>query len=298
MKIIMRAAIAAAGLVTLVALAACGGGGSDGGGGNVAPPAASKTINANKNLDVTWGAGFGLTRLELLNTGVERAFRTVMTAGDASNPNYPCQSSGFFSYVRNGNARSITFNQCGFTINTFNVVFVSGTVSINDGVVGTIAGPYTVFTSGTFNIANVGINWGVGPESVNGILTYARQPNGSVNATSAAITVTRNGRDDRYSTISFATAVPDVSGAASIQAGAFGVASARIPFSFTATGADNYLLATAADNSAAQIVFDATGQSATYSVYANYAAGAPADLTRVLASTDPAVQAAIQRLLQ
>jgi hypothetical protein len=287
--------------VCMLTLSACGGGGSGGGGGSVPPPVAAKTINASNYIDAVWGVGIGLTRLELLSLGASTLFRTVMTAGDNSVAGYPCPNGGSFNFVKSGNSRAISFTNasvpCVLTVDTITVQFASGTVTVPDGVLGTLPGSLVVFNSGTFNFSSLGFNWGVGVETANGSVVQTRRADGSVSAT-GTLTVTRNGRDDRYSNIVYATATPDVNGNTPIASATYAVASPRVPFTFNATAADNFVRAVAADNSAAQGTFDATGQNLTYTVYNNFAPGAAADLTQTLNSSDPLVQAAIQRLLQ
>ncbi|MFM2398564.1 MAG: hypothetical protein RL341_721 [Pseudomonadota bacterium] len=294
MKQFTRATLVAAGLL---ALSACGGGGSDGGGGStVPPPSATKTINTSNYLDAAWAGAIGFVRINLAAESADAAFRTALAAGDPASGSFPCQNSGNFAYARSGATRTITFNNCAFTSQGLPIQFAAGTVSTSDAVLGTF-GSAAVFNSGSFTYSGVSLNWGAGLETVAGALAQVRQTNGSLNAT-GTLTVTRNGRPDQYTNISLRTNVPNAAGAVIVLNAAASVSSPRLAFGFNAEGTETLTRSVAADNSAVQATPDATGQTLTYAVFANYSPGATPEFTRALASSDAAVQAAIQRVLQ
>jgi hypothetical protein len=294
MKQLTRTTLIAAGLL---ALSACGGGGSDGGGGStVPPPSATKTINSSNYLDTAWAGAIAFVRINLAAEFADTAFRTALAAGDPASASYPCQNSGNVGYTRNGTTRTITFNNCIFTSQGLLIQFAAGTVSTSNALLGTF-GSATVFNSGTFTFNAVSLDWAAGAETVAGQLTQARQANGSINAT-GALTVTRNGRPDQYTNISLRTNVPNAAGAVIVLDAATSVSSPRLAFGFNAQGTETLTRSIAADNSAVQATPDATGQTLTYSVFASYSPSATPDFTRALASSDTAVQAAIQRVLQ
>jgi hypothetical protein len=146
-------------------------------------------------------------------------------------------------------------------------------------------------------VNNFTIDWGTGPETIGGSFTLARQANLSA-AVTGALSVNRNGRTENYTALNLRTVPFNVNALVSIDSGTLAVSTPRISFPFTVTADAAGSRSLAADSSAAQIAFSATGTSATYSRFNTYSAGATPDESRVLATNDPIVVAVIQRLLQ
>jgi hypothetical protein len=276
---------------SVLALAACGGGG-----GGDSPPA-PKLITANNYLDPAWGAMIAGIRMEVIAGIIDRVFRYAIDSEDTPGV-YTCDKAGSISFTKTGNAREFTLNNCIMTLPSFgDVRFLSGSVS-SPNATDVVAGNAVLLNSGEFVLSSLNTDWGAGPEIYLGNVAVARQADLRIAAT-GTVTVNRNGRNDQYTNVALRSSLPAADNSVSMESGAFNLNSPRIAFSLAAAFDASSIRATAADNSAVRVA-DPNSAASTlrYEVFASYSAGAAPDTSRALANNDPAVVAAVQRLLQ
>ncbi len=279
-------------------LTACGGGGGSGdGGGPVSPPPpVSKSINASNYLDTAMAGVIGNSRANLATIAATLPFTLAVQAGNDAPGIYNCPGGGSVVYTKAGATRTFAFNNCIVSVGGAPMTYSTGSISSADLTTG-LNGTATVLNSGTFNFNSVNVNFlGTGAETWSGTLTFAK-PDASTAAFTGALSVLRNGRTDQYTNLNLRTTV---SGAAATSVNSLALASPRVAFGLNVENvtANNQILSKAADNSAVQAVIAANSSTYTFGVYANYAAGAAADSSQTLASTDAALTAAFQRILQ